>query len=95
MENIFKLFDAPIIRSSKNRFVDVEFVDYNVVWLRIDEELVKVEKTAHGLTFSCSCKWCGKKGIANNLSNCGRTFKAIDFLLKRNGRISEIEIKRG
>ena len=91
MESLFELFDAPIIRSAKNREVKIDKVKERSVWLIIDDEIVKIEKTSKGILYSCSCDWCGAKGIPNKVFNCGRIMKAQDFLWKRNGRISEIE----
>ena len=91
---LFETFDAPIIRAAKNREVVIDSVSFNTLWLKIDDEIVKVEKDRYGLQFSCSCKWCSVKGIPNKIFNCSRILRAQWFLLQKNGRVMEIDEAR-
>lgn len=91
---LFTLFDVPLIRTAKNRQVKVSKVLQRSLYLDIDEEIVSIKKTENGLIFSCGCDWCGGKGIANGVFNCGRILRAQNYLWKHNGRISEMEETR-
>ena len=90
MKSPFETFDSALIRSAKNRQVILKEVKERVIYLEIDDEVVKVEKTSNGLNVSCSCRWCSIKGIPNNVFNCGRIIRAWMYLIEKNGRIFEM-----
>ena len=94
MKKLFKVFDVPLIRTSKNREVIVTEVGERNLYLVVDDEIVIVTRTEKGLRFSCSCRWCSVKGIPNSVTNCGRIIRVIWFLIQHNGRVSEIQCQQ-
>jgi len=43
-------------------------------------------------TIECRCKNCSNWGV-NSYKLCRRKWRAIWFMIQRNGRVSEIEVK--
>jgi len=91
----FNIIDIPLIRTAKNSEVIIkEIPQNNILYLEIDGESIRIEKKENRtLDMKCTCKYCGIKGIANN-QLCRRKLRALWFLIQKNGRVSEIEVKK-
>ena len=90
---LFQIIDIPTIRTSKITQVEPYRLKDNILYLYADDVSVRVEKLEHqSLSIKCTCPYCGKKGIATH-TLCRRKIAVVFWLLKKGGRISEIEIK--
>ena len=91
--NLFNVADFRIIRRAKNYEVVLkEIPRQNVAIFEIDEVELTVEKGDRGHTIiKCSCTFCGMVGIAKKI-DCARRIALIWWLIRHEGRISEVDI---
>jgi hypothetical protein len=93
VNDLFKKFTVPLIKMAINSEVKVEAVREDCCYLKIDDETVRIVKEpGKGLKLYCSCAACGKSAVARD-TLCRRRIRAIQFLCRNSGCISEIEIK--
>lgn len=101
-DRLFEMADFAIIRKAKNHEVKVKEVTNGVIIFDIEGVEVTAKKDERGyLYMHCLCDFCSqwslrhkekKKGLyIINKILCSRQIAAYWHLIKRNGRISEVE----
>jgi len=93
-DSVFNLADFRIFRRAKNYEVILKKIPAeNFAIFEIDGVELTVKKDERGRTMiRCNCKFCGMAGIAKTI-DCGRRLALIWYLIRKNGRISEVDIK--
>jgi len=84
--------DFALVRAAKGCELKPTNIKENVLWLKVDDEDVRVCKNKNGIRISCSCRWCSIKGIRYN-SNCRRIIAVWGYLSQKEGRIDLFDLE--
>lgn len=93
MNSLFKKFKCGLFRTAMNSDVKIIAVREDSLYLKIDDETVRVTYNRVGLHITCTCKSCSVVSVARD-TFCRRRLRAIHFLFQNSGEISEIQITK-
>lgn len=91
-KELFNKFSCALFKTAMNSEVVLKTVTPTCLELIIDEESVLVTYDNKGLKIRCCCKACGKALVARDCI-CRRRLRAIHYLFRYSGEISEIQVK--
>ena len=101
LPSILAIADFRIIRKAKNYNVELKKIptlnyaifDVDGVEVIAKKRIIKYQdgRERGYLEIKCTCDHCGKVGIARGI-DCGRKIAVQWYLIRKNGRISEVDI---
>lgn len=91
--NLFKTFDCILFRTAMKSDVEIDSVLEDSLYLKIDNETVRVTYNRMGFKMTCTCKSCSIVSVARD-TLCRRRLRAVHYLFQNSGRISEIMVNK-